>query len=326
MKGEIMMRWISTMIVALSVSASMTSPRAEGQELKKVRIGYPAFSLTFLTFFVAKDAGIFKKNGFDVDLVQLAGAVQTSALVAGEIDYLTGITRPLVAAARGLPFKGIMVTHEKTLFWIIARPDIRRMEDLIGKTIAVDRLATLQDIVAHDLLKRKGINPDQVTFIQTGSVSNSVQSLSQGSVAAALLSLPHNFVMMKKSYRELASALEFNHRSASGGIATREATLKQDPAQVKAVIRATFEAMDFNRKEKTWMVNYIQNKWKLTPKVAEESYRTWLNGFTSDGKIPLKDLQEIYDTALASQLLPTAVPVTKVMDYTLLEEVLKERR
>jgi hypothetical protein len=95
---------------------------------------------------------------------------------------------------------------------------------------------------------------------------------------------------------------------------------------VKAVIRATFEAMDFNRKEKPWMVTYIQNKWKLTPKVAEESYRTWLSGFTSDGKIPLKDLQEIYDTALASQLIPTAVPVPKVMDYTLLEEVLKERR
>ncbi|HEY3167668.1 MAG TPA: ABC transporter substrate-binding protein [Candidatus Binatia bacterium] len=298
----------------------------DSQELKKVRMGYPAFSLTFLTFFVAKDAGIYKKHGLDVDMVQLAGAVQTSALVAGEIDYLTGITSPLVAAARGLPFKGIMVTHEKTLFWIIANPDIRRVEDLVGKTIAVDRLGTLQDIVARDLVKRKGVNPDQVTFIQTGSVSNSVQSLSQGSVAAALLSLPHNFVMTQKGYRELASALEFNQRSASGGIATREAKLKQDPAQVKAVIRATFEAMDFNRKEKTWMVNYIQNKWKLTPKVAAESYRTWLNGFTSDGKIPFRDLQEIYDTALASQLIPTAVPVPKVMDYTLLDEVLKERK
>jgi NitT/TauT family transport system substrate-binding protein len=300
--------------------------RADSQELKKVRIGYPAFSLTFLTFFVAKDAGIYRKHGLDVDMVQMAGAVQTSALVAGEIDYLTGITSPLVAAARGLPFKGIMVTHEKTLFWLIANPDIQRMEDLVGKTIAVDRLATLQDIIARDLVKRKGVNPHQVTFIQTGSVSNSVQSLTQGSVAAALLSLPHNFVMTQKGCRELTSALEFNQRSASGGIATREAKLKQDPAQVKAVIRATFEAMDFNRKEKVWMVNYIQNKWKLTPKVAEESYRTWLNGFTLDGKIPVKDLQEIYDTALASQLIPTAVPVPKVMDYSLLDEVLKERK
>jgi NitT/TauT family transport system substrate-binding protein len=296
------------------------------QELKRVRIGYPAFSLTFLTFFVAKDAGIYKKHGLDVDMVQMAGAVQTSALVAGEIDYLTGITSPLVAAARGLPFKGIMITHEKTLFWLVGSPELRRMEDLVGKTVAVDRLATLQDIVARDLVRRKGVNPEQVTFIQTGSVSNSVQSLSQGHVAAALLSLPHNFVMTQKGYRELASALEFNQRSASGGIATHEAKLKKDPAGVKAVVRATFEAMEFNRREKSWMVNYIQNKWKLTPKVAEESYRVWLNGFTSNGKIPLKDLQAIYDEALAAKLIPSAVPVPKVVDYTWVDEVLKEKR
>jgi NitT/TauT family transport system substrate-binding protein len=299
---------------------------ATAQELKKVRMGYPAFSLTFLTFFVAKDAGIFKKHGLDVDLVQLAGAVQTSALVAGEIDYLTGITGPLVAAARGLPFKGILVTHDRTLFWLTGGPDIRRAEDLIGKTVAVDRLATLQDIVARDLLKRKGVNPDRVTFIQSGSVSNSVQSLSQGSVAAAVLSLPHNVVMAQKGFREVASAPEFNLRSASGGIATHENKLKKDPAGVKAVIRATFDAMEFNRREKAWMVKYIQNKWNVSAKVAEESYRLWLNGFTADGKIPIKDFQEIYDQAYESKLIPTPVPAAKVMDYTLTDEVLKERR
>lgn len=296
------------------------------QELKRVTMGYPAFSMTFLTFFVAKAAGIYKKHGLDVDMVQMAGAVQTSALVAGEIDYLTGITSPLVAAARGLPFKGILVTHERTLFWLIGNPQIRRMEDLIGKTVAVDRLATLQEIVGRDLVKKKGVNPEQLTFIQTGSVSNSVQSLSQGTVAAAVLSLPHNVVMTQKGYRELASATEFDMRSASGGLATRDAKLKQEAAEVKTVIRATLEAMEFNRNEKAWMVNYIQNKWKLTPKVAEESYRVWLNGFTSDGKIPLKDFQEIYDTAYASKLIPTPVPVQKVIDYTFLDEVLKERK
>jgi hypothetical protein len=44
---------------------------ASAQELKKIKIGYPAFSLTFLTFFVTKDAGIYKRHGLDVDLVNL---------------------------------------------------------------------------------------------------------------------------------------------------------------------------------------------------------------------------------------------------------------
>ena len=247
--------------------AGWSSAAIQAQELKKVRMGYPAFSLTFLTFFVAKDAGIYKKHGLDVELVQLAGAVQTSALVAGEIDYLTGITGPLVAAARGLPFKGIFVTHDRTLFWLIANSDIRRAEDLIGKTVAVDRLATLQDIVARDLIKRKGVNPDQVTYIQTGSVSNNVQALAGGSVSAAVLSLPHNVVMAQKGYREIASAPEFNMRSASGGIAAHEAKLKKDPAGVKAVIRATFEAMDFNRRENPGWSTTFRTNGRCRPKL-----------------------------------------------------------
>src|SRR5262249_36990129 len=139
-------------------------------------------------------------------------------------------------------------------------------------------------------------------------------------------SLPHNVIMVQKGYREIASASEFNLRSASGGIAAHEAKLKKYPGAVKAVLRATFEAMDFNRREKTWMVNYIQTKWKVAAKVAEESYRVWLSGFTADGKISIRDLQEIYDQAYAAQLIPTPVPAAKVMDYALTDEVLKERK
>jgi len=84
--------------------------------------------------------------------------------------------------------------------------------------------------------------------------------------------------------------------------------------------------MNFNRKEKSWMVNYVQNKWKLSPKAAEEAYRFWLQGLTVDGKIPLKDLQDVYDSAYASQMIPTPVTVRNVMDYTLLDEVLRERK
>jgi ABC-type nitrate/sulfonate/bicarbonate transport system substrate-binding protein len=133
-------------------------------------------------------------------------------------------------------------------------------------------------------------------------------------------------MMLQKGYREVASAPEFNMRSASCGMAIHDAKLKKDPAGVKTVIRAVFEAMDFNRREKTWMVNYIQSKWKVSAKVAEESYKAWLNGFTTDGKIPINDLQEIYDQAYAAKLIPTPVPAAQVMDYTLTDEVFKERR
>jgi ABC-type nitrate/sulfonate/bicarbonate transport system substrate-binding protein len=67
-------KFISRFILFGSLVFILSSAICAGaQELKKVKIGYPAFSLTFLTFFVAKDAGIFKKHGLDVELIQLAG-------------------------------------------------------------------------------------------------------------------------------------------------------------------------------------------------------------------------------------------------------------
>lgn len=302
------------------------SAQVSAQELKKVRMGYPAFSMTFLSFFVAKDAGLFKKYGLDVELIQMAGVVQTSALMAGEIDYLTGITTPLVAAARGLPLKGIMVTVRRPLFYVVSSPDIQRMEDLAGKKLAVDRFGTLQHLIARLLFKKKGVNPDSITYIQTDSVSNSVLALSQGSVNAALLSLPNNVTMTQKGFRALVSAEELETHFPSGGLAVQEVKLKKDPAQVRSVLRAMLDSVEFSNKERSWIVNHIQQKWRLNQKAAEESYQLWISSLATDGKLSIKDLQEGLDLAYRNKQIPIPVDARTGMDYSLLDEVWKERK
>ena len=60
--------------------------------------------------------------------------------------------------------------------------------------------------------------------------------------------------------------------------------------------------------------------------VAAQSHRARLNGFTTDGKIPVKGLQDIYDQAFAAKLIPTQMPAAKVMDYSLTDEVLRVKK
>jgi ABC-type nitrate/sulfonate/bicarbonate transport system substrate-binding protein len=68
-------------------------------------MAYSAFSVAFLNVFVARDAGLFRKQGLDVELIQMAGPLPIAALSAGEIDYLTAHTTGLVAARPGAPLK-----------------------------------------------------------------------------------------------------------------------------------------------------------------------------------------------------------------------------
>jgi ABC-type nitrate/sulfonate/bicarbonate transport system substrate-binding protein len=77
------------MKVSLPVAAitllGLLCGRADAQELKKLKLGYPAISYNQVHIWVAKDAGLFRKQGLDVEIVFFRGGqTATQALVAGD--------------------------------------------------------------------------------------------------------------------------------------------------------------------------------------------------------------------------------------------------
>lgn len=104
-----------------------------------------------------------------------------------------------------------------------------------------------------------------------------------------------------------------------------EAKLKADANRIKAVIRTMLDSVAFSHREQAWGVNYIRDKWKLESKTAETVYGQWLSPLTPDGKINLKDLQDYFDLAYAAKQIPAPIQVAAVTDYTLLDQVLRER-
>jgi ABC-type nitrate/sulfonate/bicarbonate transport system substrate-binding protein len=292
------------------------------QDAKKVRMAYSAFSISFLNIFVARDAGLFKKHGLDVELIQMAGPLPVAALAAGEIDYLTGYTTGIVATGQGAPLKGIMISLRKPPFYLVAEPGIQRAGDLAGKRIGVDRIGSLQHLVVRLLLRAKGTDPEKAIFTQTGSVSNTVTSLGQGAVSAAVLSGPHNVIMAQKGFRQIGAADELPMHFPTSGLVVNEAKLKGDAARIKSVIRVMLDATALARKDKHWVVGYIRDRWKVEPRVAETVYDQWLSILTPDGKISVKDMQEYFDLAYSQKQISAPINVAAVTDYSLLDQVL----
>lgn len=295
------------------------------QQSKTVRMAYSAFSISFLNLFVARDAGMFQKHGLDVELIQMAGPLPVAALASGEIDYLTGYTTGIIATGRGAPLKGIMVSLRKPPFFLVAEPAIRSATDLPGKRIGIDRIGSLQHLVARLLLKNKGADPEKVIFTQTGSVSNTVTSLGQGAVAAAVLSAPHNVIMAQKGFRQIGAADELRTQFPTSGLVVNRTKLSSDTAQVKNMIRAMLDANSFCRKQRRWMVNYIRTRWKVEPKIAEIVYDQWLSILTPEGKISLQDMQEYFDLAYRLKQISAPINVAAVTDFSLLDQVLARK-
>ena len=91
------------------------------------------------------------------------------------------------------------------------------------------------------------------------------------------------------------------------------------------MVRAFLDSLKYIANEKDRVGDYIQRTWKLSPDVAEQTYREFLPSIPMDGKINLEAVQDYLDQAHRNSEIPQRADVRSVLDYSVLDEVLKER-
>jgi ABC-type nitrate/sulfonate/bicarbonate transport system substrate-binding protein len=296
------------------------------QETKTIRMGYSALSLSFLPHLFARDAGVFKKHGLTVEMIQMAGPIQVAALAAGEIDFGAAVSPALFAAVRGLPLRGVMITVKTPLFYIVSEPSVKQVGGLVGKKVAVDAIGALQHISAKSMFKKKGVNPEQIFYIQTGSVSNSLTALSSGAVNGALLSLPNNVIMTQKGFNQLVSTPEAGLNFPPGGLMVHISQLQKETPRIKRVIEALLDALGLLSSDNAAVTSYIQRQWKLNPRLAEETLREVRPTLVGTGKMSFEEVQEVLDTAYENGQIQQKASAKNLMAYGPLDELLRDKR
>ncbi len=296
---------------------------------QKVRVAMPAKSMTFLNFYVGDKFGIYKAEGLDVSLEVIKTDVGVSGMVTGELDYTSAIGSAMRAAATGVPLKAAMFTLDRVMVYMFAKPTIKSIEELKGgKVVATTGLVATPTYAAKVMARAHGVNPDKdLTFISTGDVANSLAALQGGTADVAMLSIPFNFRAEELGFRNLGNAVDYL-QSPFAGLGVTDAKMKSNPAQVKRMIRATLKGMEFTRdpanQEK--VAGLLMDEFKLDRKTAGLSLREIIKAFTKDGttsedavKVEIKEIRE-------QAKIKAEIPVSQLVDYKLLEEVLAEMK
>src|SRR5437016_12751591 len=121
-------------LIVLLILVSPTT-FAVAQEFKSVRMGYPSLGFRQGHIWVAKDEGLFKKYGLDVEPIFLRGGqLAIQALASGD-PPLMSIGQVVQAGLAGFDLTliaGVEIYYDSTVF---ARPGITRLEQLKGKRL-----------------------------------------------------------------------------------------------------------------------------------------------------------------------------------------------
>src|SRR5438128_2976281 len=161
MKPKLLAFYFTLGFTATLLIVPASSPGQEKPALEKVRIAVATSSMAFLVPFVAKDRGLYLKNGAEVELIQMRPNVAMAALLSGDIDYVELIGSIIRSAAKGIPVRAVSTTIKAPFFSVVAESKYKSMKDLKGTTIGLASIGGTNYINARFILGHVRFNHDE---------------------------------------------------------------------------------------------------------------------------------------------------------------------
>jgi NitT/TauT family transport system substrate-binding protein len=242
---------ISIFLWVLAVFFPVTAKTADRpitEPLEKVTIVYGGISAGHAPLWVTYEAGLFRKHGLDAQIVFVEGgssAVQT--LISGDVAFaqMAGAA-PLQSNLKGSDVVMIGGFLNTMPFQFIVAKDIKRPEQLKGKTVAVSRFGSGSDFATRYALERYELVPERdVAILEIGSQPARFAALEKGKVQGVMVQVPFTLTAKKMGFNTLADlqmlGLEYQHTA----LATTRRLIKSRPDLVRNIIKAYVEGIHY---------------------------------------------------------------------------------
>ena len=214
------------------------------QPLTRVMSGYAATSGPHAVLWLAREAGLFEKNGLRTDVAYIrSGSTMGQALVAGEIQ-LAQMGGPAALAAGVAGFDVTMVAVALNTTPIVIMGKVAKMEELKGKAIGVTRYGSNTDISARFAIRKAGLQPEKdVALVQLEDYAGIMGGIQSGRIAAGALADPFTDHAKKLGYKEIADIAALGLEFPFVGIVTKKTFIKEQPDLVQRFVRAYTESI-----------------------------------------------------------------------------------
>jgi NitT/TauT family transport system substrate-binding protein len=254
----------------------ITSGQVAAQKLERMRVGYNAITGSNSALWISKEAGFTAKNGLDVDFIYIeSGSRITQAMVAGDLRLgNTGSGPSIQAHVKGADTVLILSVMPTLPFQVVARPEIKKPEDLRGKKLAISTFGSTTDFAARYFLEKTGLKVGtDVVVLQSGGQSTRLAALKQGAVDATLLGAPTLLVARQFGLNVIADLVDMGFHYDFGSIATTRSFINSNRDAVRRFVRAYVEGVHYFKthaaESKKIMARYLREN---EPAVLQETY------------------------------------------------------
>ena len=227
--------------IVLTLLAALAASPAAAQT--KVAIGYSGWT-GFAPLYLAKEAGIFSKNGLDVTLKKIPQASRHLAIASGDIQCAaTTVETWLVWNANGVATTQIFQMDKSYgADGMVMRNNIASIKDLKGKTVAASAPGTAPYFTLAWFLKKNGLSVKDVSVVNM-EPGPAAQAFIAGQNDAAMTYEPYLSSVRSKpdAGKIVATTLDYPMIMDTFGCTPK--FLADSPDAAKALAKSYFDAV-----------------------------------------------------------------------------------
>jgi len=181
---------------ALLLGAALAfAPAARAADIVSVG-SVDATSANLWPLHIAIKNGYFDAANIKIDLVfaqSNASVIQQLAAGSYNVAPSAGMVDPIRAIDKGAPVALVRIVIQAPPYALLAKPEIKKIEDLKGKTIIIGGAKDITRIFTERMLEPHGLKSGDYDYVFAGATSARFAALKSGAVDAALLTMPFNF-------------------------------------------------------------------------------------------------------------------------------------
>lgn len=286
------------MLFAVILISVLLLPRGLPAQITTVRIAFNGFGGT-APIFLGTDAGIFKKQGLNLEMVFIpGGSLSLQALIGRSLDLLLTGGPPVVNAyMQGAKIKIIGGVTNLLPYTFIVPSTIRSAEQIKGKKIGISRFGSNTDYVVRLALDQFGLGANQVQIVQVGGSQARLVALQSGAIQATVLSPEEAVVAQKMGFSVLLDFIEKGIEFPHVNVVARDDYLESQPQTVRTFMRTYIESVRYYKSHRSDAVKKIMALSKLPERqMAEIVYEGSLRATPDDGKPTVKGMEVVLDS------------------------------
>jgi ABC-type nitrate/sulfonate/bicarbonate transport system substrate-binding protein len=204
-----------------------------------IRVGYPQLNGGQIPLWNIPEQRLDRQYGLDIKPVYIPGGVRlTQSALSGSVDIALTGGPAINAMLSGAEMIYVGMPVPTYAFSLYAKPEIKDVTDLRGKTLGVITKGASSDHASIALLRQYKMTQHDLKVLYFSRQEDALAALHQGLVQAAVHSPPTTLMARRLGYKELVNIGSLKLPYPFMGVAIRRSAVQQSPETIRGFLKA----------------------------------------------------------------------------------------